>query len=56
MVPNISEEIVQSLKTLQPGHAVAFGNAFKIPMNLKIDIPNPQPKSSNSDIVKEWYG
>lgn len=56
MVPNISEEIVQSLKTLQPGHAVAFGNAFKIPMNLKIDMPNPQPKSSNSDIVKEWYG
>lgn len=56
MVPNISEEIVESLKTLQPGNAIAFGNAFKIPINVKIDMPNPAPKSSNSDIVKEWYG
>ena len=55
MVPNVTEEIVNSLKTLQPGTAIAFGNAFKIPLNVKIDMPNPAPMSSNSDIVKEWY-
>lgn len=55
MVPNITEEIVNNLKTLQPGHAIAFGNAFKIPLNVKIDMPNPAPMSSNSNIVKEWY-
>lgn len=56
MIPNISNEIVQNLKTLQPGNVIAFGNAFKIPMHLAIDMPNPEPKSSNADIVKQWYG
>lgn len=56
MVPNISEGIVDNLKNLQPGHAIVFGNAFKIPLNIKIDKPNPEPKSNNSDIIKEWFG
>ena len=55
MVPNVTLEIINSLKTLQPGVAIVFGNAFKIPLNVKIDMPNPAPMSSNSDIVKEWY-
>ena len=56
MVPNISNDILESLRTLQPGNAIAFGNAFKIPMSVKIDKPSPEPMSSNSNIVKEWYG
>lgn len=56
MVPNISDEIVNQLKTLQPGNAIAFGNAFKVPVNVKIDRPNPEPLSSNSNIRKIWYG
>ena len=56
MVPNVSDEIIAHLKTLQPGNAIAFGSAFKVPVNVKIDKPDPEPLSSNSDISKLWYG
>ena len=56
MVPNVSDEIIAHLKTLQPGNAIAFGSAFKVPVDVKIDKPNPEPLSSNSDIAKIWYG
>lgn len=56
MVPNVSDEIIAHLKTLQPGNAIAFGSAFKVPVNIKIDRPNPEPLSSNSNIAKIWYG
>ena len=56
MVPNVSEEIIAHLKTLQPGNAIAFGSAFKVPVDIKIDKPDPEPLSSNSNISKIWYG
>ncbi|MBQ7136377.1 MAG: DUF87 domain-containing protein [Bacilli bacterium] len=56
MVPNVSEEIVAHLKTLQPGNAIAFGSAFKVPVDVQIDKPNPEPLSSNSNISKIWFG
>ncbi|MBQ7104840.1 MAG: ATP-binding protein [Bacilli bacterium] len=56
MVPNISEEGAKQLKTLQPGHALAFGSAFKVPVEIKFDKPNPEPLSNNSDIVSAWFG
>ena len=56
MVPNISIETVEQIKTLQPGHCVAFGSAFKVPVAMVIDLPNPQPLSNNSDVVAGWYG
>lgn len=56
MVPNVSDEIIAHLKTLQPGNAIAFGSAFKVPVDIKIDRPNPEPLSSNSNIAKIWYG
>lgn len=56
MVPNISEESTRQLKTLQPGNALAFGSAFKVPVEIKFDKPNPEPLSSNSDIVSAWFG
>ena len=55
MVPNVSEEVLQILKTLQPGNAIAFGSAFKVPVSLKMEKPNPQPYSSNSDVARIWY-
>lgn len=56
MVPNVSDEIMAHLKTLQPGNAIAFGSAFKVPVDIKMDMPNPEPKSSSSNITKIWYG
>ena len=55
MVPNISSEIVQQLKNLKPGNCIAFGNAFKIPVSMYIDLPNPRPMSNNVDIGAVWY-
>ncbi len=55
MVPNVTEEILAILKTLQPGSAIAFGSAFKVPVSIKMDKPDPQPYSYNSDVAKIWY-
>ena len=55
MVPNISEEIIKKLKTLQAGNCIAFGNGFKVPVFIKFEMPNPAPSSSSCDIKKTWF-
>lgn len=55
MVPNISLEIVSQLKNLKPGNCIAFGSAFKIPISMYIDLPNPRPLSNNVDLQNVWY-
>jgi len=55
MVPNITNEIVEKLKTLQPGTCVAFGSAFKIPTIIHFDYPDPTPESHDADISQEWF-
>ena len=54
MLPNISLDIVEKQKSLQPGTCMAFGRAFKIPMIVRMQMPNPMPESSNCDIVSTW--
>ena len=54
MLPNISSEIVEMQKTLQSGTCVAFGKAFKIPLLIKMDMPNPEPNSTNADVANRW--
>lgn len=55
MIPNITEEITDKFKKLQPGNCVAFGMAFKLPLTLKLDMPDPAPLSQNIDISSSWY-
>ena len=55
MVPNVSSEVVLQLKNLKPGNCIAFGNAFKVPISMYIDIPNPRPLSNNVDLSTVWY-
>ena len=55
MLPNITSEIISKLKTLQAGNCVAFGDAFKIPVLIKLDPPNPFPSSSSCDLTKSWF-
>lgn len=55
MVPNVTDEVLAILKTLQPGNAIAFGSAFKVPVSIKMDKPDPEPYSQNSDIAKIWF-
>ncbi|MDD2435426.1 MAG: DUF87 domain-containing protein, partial [Bacilli bacterium] len=54
MLPNISSEIVEKQKSLQPGTCVGFGKAFKVPMIVKMEMPDPEPYSANCDVVKSW--
>ncbi len=54
MLPNISIDIVEKQKSLQPGTCMAFGRAFKIPMIVRMQMPNPMPESSNCDIMSTW--
>ena len=56
MVPNISDEIVEKQKSLQSGTCLAFGSAFKIPLIVKLKMPNPMPMSGNCDVVRIWDG
>lgn len=56
MVPNISDEIVEKQKTLQSGTCLGFGMAFRIPLIVKMEMPNPSPLSSNCDVVNIWSG
>jgi len=55
MVPNIGEEQCKQLKTLQPGHALAFGSAFKVPVEIRFERPDPEPLSDSSDVVAAWF-
>lgn len=55
MVPNITSEVVLQLKNLKSGNCVAFGSAFRVPISLYIDLPNPRPLSNDVDIETVWY-
>jgi len=54
MLPNMSSDIIEKQKTLQPGTCVTFGGAFKIPMIVKLEMPNPMPYSSNCNVSNCW--
>ena len=54
MLPNITAEIVEKQKSLQPGTCMAFGAAFKVPMIVKMQMPDPAPSSSSCDVVNTW--
>ncbi len=56
MVPNITDEIVEKQKSLQSGTCLGFGLGFKIPLIVKMEMPNPSPLSSNCDVVNIWSG
>jgi ABC-type dipeptide/oligopeptide/nickel transport system ATPase component len=55
MVPNVSSEIVEQLKNLKAGNCIAFGNAFKVPVSMYMEKPNPEPLSNNVDLTNVWY-
>ena len=54
MLPNISSDIIEKQKSLQPGNCVAFGSAFKIPMIIKLEMPSPAPNSSSCNVNARW--
>ena len=55
VLPNINSGITSKLKTLHPGTCIIYGNAFKMPVIVKMERPNPTPLSNNCDIENVWY-
>ena len=41
-------------KSLQSGTCVAFGRMMRIPMIVKMQMPNPEPQSANASIYDKW--
>lgn len=54
-IPNVSDEIIRSLKVLQPGTCVAFGSAFKVPVIIRMKMPDPAPSSENCNVSGLWF-
>ena len=55
MIPFMSDEVSKQIQSIPPGNCYVFGPAFKIPMIVKLDMPNPTPISNNVNIPKVWY-
>ena len=52
---NINEESLEQIKSLQPGSALVFGNAFPLGTIVKFDLPNPKPNSDNFNALEKWF-
>ncbi len=55
IIPDVSEGEIRMIKSLNPGVCMIFGNAFKIPVIVKMDKPNPAPNSQSVNINEVWY-
>ena len=55
ILPSISSNFIDKMNTFHPGTCIAYGSAFKMPVIINIDEPNPGPSSQNIDISKAWY-
>ena len=53
-IPHITDSIIEKQKALQAGTCLGFGLGFKIPLIIKMEMPNPEPLSGNCDVVKIW--
>ena len=55
MIPFMSDEVSKQIQSIPPGYCYTFGTAFKLPMIVKFDLPDPTPISNNVNIQKVWY-
>lgn len=52
---NLTDSTFEKIKSFLPGNALVFGTSFKMPLVVKIDIPNPMPESTSVNISNTWY-
>ena len=55
LIPFMTDEIKSRLQVIRPGNCYLFGPAFKLPIMIKVNIPNPTPNSNNVDIINTWF-
>lgn len=54
MLPNITTDVIEKQKVLQPGNCVGFGGAFRLPMVIKMEMPSPPPNSNSCNVNSCW--
>lgn len=54
LLPDNNSSLVDCLPTLSSGEALIVGDATTIPAIIKMDLPNPRPKSDNVNFYSEW--
>ncbi len=54
MIPNINSEIIEKQKSLQSGTCLAFGSAFKIPLMIRLKLPDPMINAENCNVSRSW--
>lgn len=52
---NVAESTINQIKSLNPGTGMVFGTAFKVPILVSFELPNPMPESTSLEISKIWY-
>lgn len=54
LLPDNNGSLVDGLPTLSAGEALIVGDAVTIPAIIKLDLPNPRPKSDSVEFYNEW--
>lgn len=54
LLPDNSNAITDILPNLAPGESIIVGDCIAIPSVLKINMPNPEPKSQSVKVLTEW--
>ena len=52
---NLTDSTYEKIKSFLPGNALVFGTSFKLPLMVKLDLPNPMPESTSVNISDSWY-
>lgn len=55
LLPNMSSSMLGRLKIFHSGICIAYGTAFRMPVVVKVDTPDPEPLSQNVNISNVWY-
>ena len=55
MIPNVTEEMIEKIKSLQIGSCLTFGSAFHLPTIVNVPLATPAPSSSSCDISNKWF-
>ena len=55
LIPFMTSEVCAQIQSIPPGHCYVFGTAFKLPIIIYLDKPNPTPVSNNVNIQKVWF-
>lgn len=54
LLPDNNSALVDVLPTLAAGESLVVGDATTVPAIIKMDMPNPRPKSDSVDFYTQW--